>query len=163
MKKIIIILAVIGCLSGCSSIVSKNSYPVVINSQPDAAPFKITNKSGQVVHSGNTPATVNLKSSAGYFSGESYQVHLTKPGYRDRVFTLTSTIDGWYFGNLLAGGLIGMLIIDPITGSMWNLPVRADISLYEERKSAQNINQQLQIKTLDSLSDDQVVTLEKIK
>jgi hypothetical protein len=35
---------------------------------------------------------------------------------------LTADIDGWYFGNLLFGGLIGILIVDPATGAMWKLP-----------------------------------------
>jgi hypothetical protein len=30
-------------------------------------------------------------------------------------------LSGWYFGNLVFGGIIGMLIVDPLTGSMWNL------------------------------------------
>jgi hypothetical protein len=34
---------------------------------------------------------------------------------------LTSTIDGWYWGNLLIGGIIGMVFVDPLTGAMWKL------------------------------------------
>jgi hypothetical protein len=30
-------------------------------------------------------------------------------------------VSGWYFGNLLFGGVIGMLIVDPLTGAMYNL------------------------------------------
>lgn len=30
-------------------------------------------------------------------------------------------IDGWYFGNILLGGLFGMLIVDPATGAMYKL------------------------------------------
>lgn len=30
-------------------------------------------------------------------------------------------LSGWYFGNLVFGGLIGMLIVDPLTGAMYNL------------------------------------------
>jgi hypothetical protein len=30
-------------------------------------------------------------------------------------------VDGWYFGNLLFGGLIGLLIVDPATGAMYKL------------------------------------------
>lgn len=30
-------------------------------------------------------------------------------------------MDGWYIGNLLFGGLIGMLIVDPATGAMYKL------------------------------------------
>ena len=43
---------------------------------------------------------------------------------------LESEVDSWYFGNILFGGLIGMLIIDPATGAMWKLPenVSTDLS-----------------------------------
>ncbi|MBK9107742.1 MAG: hypothetical protein IPM92_05015 [Saprospiraceae bacterium] len=30
-------------------------------------------------------------------------------------------IIGWYWGNILFGGLLGILIIDPITGAMYKL------------------------------------------
>ena len=32
-----------------------------------------------------------------------------------------ASVSGWYFGNLVFGGLIGMLIVDPLTGAMYNL------------------------------------------
>jgi hypothetical protein len=34
---------------------------------------------------------------------------------------LHSSVSGWYFGNVVFGGLIGMLIVDPLTGAMYNL------------------------------------------
>lgn len=34
---------------------------------------------------------------------------------------ITFKLDGWYFGNILIGGLLGMLIIDPATGAMWKI------------------------------------------
>jgi hypothetical protein len=30
-------------------------------------------------------------------------------------------LDGWYIGNIVFGGLIGMLIVDPATGAMWKI------------------------------------------
>jgi hypothetical protein len=32
-----------------------------------------------------------------------------------------STINGWYVGNIVFGGFIGWLIVDPLTGAMWAL------------------------------------------
>lgn len=34
---------------------------------------------------------------------------------------LSSSLDGWYWGNMLAGGVLGMIIIDPMTEAMWKL------------------------------------------
>jgi hypothetical protein len=53
-----------------ASIVSHSSWPVAIKSTPDQADFTITNKKGEKIHIGTTPATVTLTSGAGYFSGE---------------------------------------------------------------------------------------------
>jgi len=40
------------------------------------------------------------------------------------------TVDGWYFGNVLFGGLIGILIVDPATGAMYTLkPNELNINL----------------------------------
>lgn len=30
-------------------------------------------------------------------------------------------LSGWYLGNVVFGGLIGLLIVDPLTGAMYNL------------------------------------------
>lgn len=68
---------------------------------------------------GCTPASVMLKASEGYFKKASYQVKFTKEGYEEKVIPLTCKVDGWYFGNIVFGGLIGFLIVDPATGAMY--------------------------------------------
>lgn len=108
-------------LSSCASIVSKSTYPVMITSNPGDAEVEIINKRGHLYAEGITPLTVRLKAGSSFFSQECYTVNFRKPGYRDVSLMLTCSIDGWYFGNLLLGGLIGMLIIDPATGAMWKL------------------------------------------
>jgi len=161
MKKAILIGTLIAGLSGCSSIVSQSEYAVVIASNPDAANFTVVNKTGQQVHSGVTPATVTLKSSSGYFKGEAYTVTFKKEGYSEKTFTMTSTVDGWYFGNILFGGLIGMLIVDPATGAMYNLPKRVDVSLDQSVSMRQK--DQITIASIETLSREERDQLVKIK
>jgi hypothetical protein len=48
-------------------------------------------------------------------------VTYTKNGYDTKTVPVEFKLDGWYFGNILLGGLIGMLIIDPATGAMYKL------------------------------------------
>jgi len=115
--------------TGCASIVSDSSYPVTINSNPEGATFLVTNDKGVQIHSGRTPSTVTLKSGSGYFSSASYTVTLKKEGFEDKSFVIESKLDGWYVGNILFGGLIGFLIVDPITGAMWKLPDNQNISM----------------------------------
>lgn len=115
-------------LSGCATIVSDSKYPVAIDTAPSGADFVITNEDGVAVHSDTTPATVVLKSSAGYFNKETYTISCEKDD-ESVDYLLNSEMDGWYIGNLLFGGLIGFLIVDPATGSMWKLPDTVHINM----------------------------------
>ncbi len=40
---------------------------------------------------------------------------------RARAGDVDAHVNGWYFGNILLGGVLGMLIIDPATGAMYKL------------------------------------------
>jgi hypothetical protein len=111
--------------SGCASIVGDSKYPVNVSSTPSGANFVIKNKAGVVVHSGSTPNSVTLPSGRGYFKGESYAITFKKEGFADTSATVESSMSGWYWGNLVFGGLIGMLVVDPLTGAMYKLPTDA--------------------------------------
>lgn len=128
MKKTILFSALL-LSTGCASIVSQTSWPVSVSSYPESAKFTITNESGVKVHTGATPATVYLKSGSGYFNGETYKVNFSKEGYQKALLTLDSEMNGWYFGNLLFGGFIGFLIVDPASGAMFKLPESANVEL----------------------------------
>ena len=43
------------------------------------------------------------------------------PGRSDTEVKLNSSVSGWYWANFLFGGAIGMLVVDPLTGAMYNL------------------------------------------
>lgn len=105
----------------CATIVSKSSYPVSIATEPRGAQIIISDKKGKEIFKGNSPAVVKLKAGAGYFSRAEYQVNVSAPGYQEKILPITFKLNGWYFGNLLLGGLIGMLIIDPASGAMWKI------------------------------------------
>lgn len=107
--------------SGCATIVARSSQELTITSVPEGAAVKISNKGGAAVHSGNTPMTVTLKKGRGYFKPESYTVHIAKDGYQVRDITVAGEVNGWYFGNIVFGGLIGLLAVDPATGAMYTL------------------------------------------
>ncbi|GAB3652892.1 hypothetical protein GCM10028791_22670 [Echinicola sediminis] len=107
--------------SSCASIVSKSSYPIYIDSTPVGAKISITDKKGIEIYTGKTPTTIKLKSSNGFFSKARYQVKFEELGYDSRTVPVEYKLDGWYFGNILFGGLIGMLIVDPATGAMYKL------------------------------------------
>lgn len=117
-------------LASCASILSDSKYPVTVNSEPSGATVTIRKKSdGTTVHQARTPATVTLAAGRGYFKSESYVLDFNKSGYPSRSYELNATMDGWYAGNLLFGGLIGILIVDPVTGAMWKLEKNVVVNL----------------------------------
>ena len=119
-KTVIIMLTALSFVS-CATIVSKSNYPVNITSTPENTKFSIVNKTGKKIYSGVTPTVVNLKSGAGYFKGEQYTLLFKNPDCIPYEANLNAGFDGWYIGNIIFGGLIGMLIVDPLTGSMYRL------------------------------------------
>lgn len=116
-------LAIIASLSGCASIVGDKDQSITINSTPSKAQVLITDETSKEVFAGETPTTVQLRKSDGsYFGGKTYTVHISKEGFQERTMSINSTPNGWYIGgNLVFGGLIGWLIVDPFTGAMYNL------------------------------------------
>jgi len=110
---------VISCaiLPSCASIVSKSDWPVSITSSEPGVPFTVKNAHGVALVQGKTPTIVTLSAKEGFFDGADYTIetgHATLP--------LSSSMNGWYIGNIVFGGLIGFLIVDPATGAMWKLP-----------------------------------------
>jgi hypothetical protein len=117
--------------AGCATIITGTTQSVTIKSVPEAAAISITNRAGEKIHSGNTPVTVALKRGAGYFKPESYTVNIQKEGFEPQEITISGQVTGWYFGNIIFGGIVlGMLIIDPLTGAMFSLsPDNVDAAL----------------------------------
>ena len=125
LKLAVLILTVPVLFSNCATIFGRTSYPVSISTNPTAADISITNKNGKEIYKGQSPATVTLKSGAGYFSKAEYKVKISTNGYAEQVVPVNFKLNGWYFGNILIGGLLGMLVIDPLTGAMWQLDTPA--------------------------------------
>lgn len=150
MKKMMVAVIALSLITGCATIVSESIYPVTISSTPVEADFTITNSNGIKIHSGRTPSTVTLASGDGYFSSASYRVTFKKKGFSEKTTAITAQIDGWYIGNFVFGGLIGLLVIDPITGAMWKLPKITAVSL--DKNISSNLNlKELKIVSIDNL------------
>jgi len=132
-------------LSGCASIVTKSAYPIAINSNPTNARVSITDKYGRDIYVGNTPATVTLKAGDGFFTKAEYRVKFSTDGYEDRIVTITPNLDGWFFGNIFLGGIIG-IVVDGATGAMWKI---APNSLNETLGRAPTASFDLEIQFFD--------------
>ena len=147
------VLVIVFFLTGCASIVGKNMYPVAINSHPDEATIVIKDEKGKEMYKGKTPTTITLSSGESYFHAKTYSITFSKPGYEDQTTEIKAGLSGWYFGNILFGGLIGLLIVDPLTGNMWKLPTETTITLAEQGKVSKN-EQSLKIITINQVPEN---------
>jgi hypothetical protein len=96
-------------LSACASIVSGTKQQVSLQSTPDGATVSVD---GQQL--GSTPITTELRRK------DEHTVRIELPGYQPYELTLTKHTNGWVFGNIVFGGLIGV-IIDASNGAMYKL------------------------------------------
>ena len=115
-------------LSNCATIVSSRQVPTAIDSSPSKMAFKVVDHNGVVVAQGVTPSTATLNRSSGYFRPGKYTIEISKNGKVVGKETVSAGINGWYFGNILLGGLIGMVIVDPLSGAMYQMPENVMVS-----------------------------------
>ena len=108
-------------LSGCATIVHSGPRAISVASNPPGAKVSIFDRSNDLVMTNSTPFVANLTTKYGYFKAQRYRLVFELPGHRNAEVQLTSSVSGWYFGNILFGGLIGMVVVDPLTGAMYNL------------------------------------------
>lgn len=155
------ILAALFCGS-CATIVSKSAYPLHLNSEPRKATVTVTDRKGKEVYNGLTPAVVNLKSGAGFFKKAIYTITFSKAGFKERTVEISATLNGWYFGNIVFGGFLGLLIVDPATGAMYRLNEKLIEETLEEVKDVTQQPRTLQIKDINTIPENWKKALVKL-
>lgn len=125
-------------LSACATIMRDNSQTIPITSSTDNVDIRIADKSGKVIFEGQTPASVNLKTAAGgYFDPQEYTITASKDGFKNQTTIIDWHVSAWYWaGNMALWGLIGYLIIDPITGDMYYLDEDVHLNMTPIKKIA---------------------------
>ena len=93
----------------CGTIMQGTTQQIGINSNPSKASVTIN---GQ--NKGATPMIVDLKRK------DSHMIRIELDGYEPYETTLTRKVSGWVWGNIVFGGLIG-LVVDASAGGMYNL------------------------------------------
>jgi len=93
-------------MQGCATIVKGKTQEVTFKSEPDDATVTVT---GRTI--GKTPVTIQLDRKS------DQTVTFEKEDYKSQTFPLTTTITGWFWGNIALGGLIGSTT-DGVTGSL---------------------------------------------
>ena len=85
---------------------------------------------------------MTLKRGNGFFKPAAYDVTFKKEGFQTKTIQVTGTVNGWYIANIIFGGLIGLLIVDPATGAMYTLNPNDINAVLEENQSASQKGQQ---------------------
>lgn len=98
-------------LLGCATIIHGTKQDVSISSDPPRANLKVVGAGGLEMFNGVTPAVVTLSRKS------EYDVFISMDGYKEQRVHISKEFDAWYLGNLLCGGIIG-LIIDAANGAM---------------------------------------------
>jgi hypothetical protein len=112
MKKIYLLLCLtvlLGGLQGCATIVKGSKQQVTITSNPSQANIYIN---GRLY--GKTPSLARLDRKDNQF------IKIELEGYHPFETHLQRKFNGWIFGNIIFGGIIG-IIVDASTGAMYSL------------------------------------------
>ena len=98
-KTIILLLCILflsSFMTGCASIITGSSQEMTFKSQPEEATVSVN---GRIL--GKTPLTVRLDKKS------NQAVIFEKDGYKSQTMQLETRINGWFWGNIVLGGLIG--------------------------------------------------------
>src|SRR4051794_9709247 len=106
----ILIIASLALLSGCASIASGTTQQISVNSSPGGADCDLI-REGAKIHHVTTPASPLVNKTK-----HDITVACSKPRYQDAQAVNKSGVEPWVLGNLIFGGLIG-LVIDVSSGA----------------------------------------------
>lgn len=150
MKKIIFTFIAGIVFIGCATIVRGGKEKIHVSSEPAGAEIIIKDKYNNQIMSGETPMTLDLDKGHGYFDGAEYLIEIQKPGFKTHSFSITSSVSGWYMaGNILIGGLIGWLIVDPTSGAMWTLDANTSANVMIDQRKVAGVEKALKILLLE--------------
>jgi len=108
----LIMISLLFLTTSCASLFGRASM-LSIATEPENAQIIIqstTNLAEKMIK--KSPCTVYLN------KGSDYIVTVKLKGYTSEEIPIRRTISGWFWGNLLLGGIIGM-IVDGTTGNMY--------------------------------------------
>lgn len=125
MKKVMCVVMCFSVfLSGCASVMCGSEKTVNISSHPPRVNFTIKDAKGNIVVKDISPTNVTLKRGGGsWFKSADYKITFEKEGCKKKTIPIRQGLEtGWYVaGNILVGGVIGWVIVDPLTGAMYTI------------------------------------------
>lgn len=112
MKKAFILVLCLSQMfnSGCASIVKGTRQTVMVETNPPGATISIDRTHETSV----SPAQLSLKRK------NEYELKIEKAGYKTEYVQVDRHLSGWFWGNLIFGGIIG-IIVDLSNGAGYKL------------------------------------------
>jgi len=108
---------------GCATIMRGSSQSVIVNTKPPGANCTFTRGSQTIATANPTPETVLVPKGR-----NDVVVSCSKAGYRDAKAPLLASFEGWTFGNVLFGGIVGVFV-DAGSGAMHDYPQSIKVTL----------------------------------
>lgn len=102
-------VAAVVLLAGCGTIMHGSKQNIGFSSAPTGATIWVNNQTF-----GITPAIVDLSRK------DNHVVRIELDNYQPYEATITRSVSGWVWGNIVFGGLIG-LAVDAISGGLYKL------------------------------------------
>jgi hypothetical protein len=110
-------------LSGCASIVSGTTQQVTVATEPPGADCVVSRGGVPVGSVTSTPGSLIV--SRGHID---LDVSCSKPGYASARAVQPTGVEGWLFGNLAIGGLVG-IGVDFATGAAYRYDGETELAL----------------------------------
>lgn len=149
--------------TGCATIVHGGPRTLPVASSPPGATVSIYDRAGKQVSRQTTPFIATLPSKYRYFGGQSYRLVFEMAGYQKTEVQVRPKVSGWYWGNLAFGGLLGMLVIDPATGAMYNLaPNKIEQTLSPETAASMREGTGVPVITTSQATPNELKAMERI-
>jgi len=105
-SRIILAIFLSAFIASCATILSGTTQQVTFQSSPDGALVRVSGKP-----LGKTPLTIQLDKNTGQ------TLTIEKDGYKTFSTSMDTSVDPWFFGNILIGGLLGSTT-DGVSGAI---------------------------------------------
>jgi hypothetical protein len=112
-------------LSACASIVSDNTSTTYLDTDPEKARCELHGQDFKRVV--ETPNSISLPAKAAPLT-----ISCSADGYKTASGNLDTEMDGWIFGNLIFGGIVGV-VVDVARGAGQKFPPKMTVVLEPER------------------------------
>ncbi|HXY62289.1 MAG TPA: hypothetical protein VEJ22_05090 [Nitrospirota bacterium] len=123
---LIVTVVSVAILSGCATITKGSSQTMTVDTKPPGARCILSRVGQKIAEVNSTPGSITVKKSSDPIS-----VSCTKDGYQESAGTLESHFQAMTFGNILFGGLIGV-VVDSSSGAAHEYEPLVTITLIPE-------------------------------